>query len=199
MADFPRWMLLRDSESSEETDPEPLTIRAGDTATWHRAFHKYSAAEGWTLQYVLNSPSSRIVMVAGDVVSDGEGFRITVPSAETKQWPTGEYQWIAVVTSADERFTVALGRVKVEIDILDATSPQDTRTANERALANIDLMLAGRGGDGVLKYKIHERELERYSLTQLLELRAHFKRLVRQERFDSGEKPLPTTIVITGW
>jgi hypothetical protein len=92
---------------------------------------------------------------------------------------------------------VAIGRVTVQVDILDATAPQDTRTDSEIALDKINAMLSGRAGDGVAEYRIHERELKRYSVQELLLLRSHFSSLVRQERADRGEIQLNTTVAVS--
>jgi hypothetical protein len=183
-------------------EPEPITLIAGDTLTWQRNFTDYSPALGWTLAYVLNSPTVRIVVNPGDITFLGNVFLVTIPSAETKTWAPGAYQWLAVVQLAAagsvpaQRFTVALGRVIVEIDLLDATAPQDTRSPNEKALDNINLMLAGTGGNGVQEYTIAGRMLRRYSLTELTQLRSLYSSLVRQERANRGEYQLPTTVAV---
>jgi hypothetical protein len=183
-------------------EPEPITLIAGDTLTWQRNFTDYSPALGWTLAYVLNSPTVRILVSPADITSLGNVFVVTIPSAETKTWAAGAYQWLAVVQLAAagsvpaQRFTVALGRVIVEIDLLDATAPQDTRSPNEKALDNINLMLAGTGGNGVQEYTIAGRMLRRYSLTELTQLRSLYSSLVRQERANRGEYQLPTTVAV---
>jgi len=183
-------------------EPEPWSLIAGDTLSWQRSFAAYPASAGWVLAYVLNSPTVRIVVTPADITSEGDTYTILIPSAETKLWAAGSYQWVAVVSLAAagsvpaQRFTVALGRVIVAIDLLDATAPQDTRSPNEKALDNINLMLAGVGGNGVEEYTIAGRMLRRYSLTELTQLRSLFTSLVRQERANRGEYQLPTTVAV---
>lgn len=63
---------------------------------------------------------------------------------------------------------------------------QDTRSTARRSYDAICEMLAGRATDGVKRYQIGGRELERYSLT---ELRALKKDLVQQIRRESGWVP----------
>lgn len=182
--------------------PEPTDIIAGDTLTWQRAFQYYPASAGWTLAYVLNSPTARIVVDPADITALGDAFAITIPSSETKTWPPGAYQWLAVAQLAAagsipaQRITVALGRVNVTFDILDATTPQDTRTPNEVALSNIDAMLAGTADGGVQEYTIHGRMLRRYGLPELRALRSYYASLVRQERADRGEYQRPRTVAV---
>ena len=182
--------------------PEPTSLIAGDSLAWQRFFPDYPASAGWTLTYVLNNATTRIVVQSADITATGDTFVVAIPSSETRTWTPGCYQWLCVAQLAAagsvpaQRFTVALGRVTVTIDILDATAPQDTRTQNEINLANIELMMAGRGGDGVQEYTINGRMLRRYSLTELMQLRSLYKALVRQERADRGEEQLPTTVAV---
>jgi hypothetical protein len=183
-------------------EPEPHNLIAGDTLAWSRSFEAYPATAGWVLAYVLNSPTGRIVVNSADITATGDQFNIAVPSAETKLWAPGAYQWTAVVALAAsgpvpaQRFTVALGRVVIAIDLLDATAPQDTRSNAEKALDNIHLMLAGRGGDGVQEYTINGRMLRRYSITELLQLRSVYTSIVKIERINRGEYMLPTTVAV---
>jgi len=182
--------------------PEPSNIIAGDTLSWQRGFSEFPTSLGWVLAYVLNSPTNRIVVTPADITGEGDVFTILIPSAETALWATGAYQWLAVVqlAAADpmpaQRRTLALGRLVVSADILDATAPQDTRSPNEKALDNIMLMLAGTGGNGVQEYTIQGRMLRRYSLTELTQLRSLYSSLVRQERANRGEYQLPTTVAV---
>jgi hypothetical protein len=187
---------------SMDVSPEPTEIIAGDTLTWQRAFGDYPASLGWTLSYVLNSPTSRIVVSSDDITANGNGFAIAIPSSETKDWAPGNYQWLAIVQlpAADPapamRRTVALGRVIIAFDLLDATAPQDTRTKNEIALDNIDAMLANTASSGVEEYTINGRMLRRYTLAELRELRSDFASRVRQERADRGEYQRSRTVAV---
>lgn len=186
----------------ESHPPEPTNMIAGDTLCWKRFFERFPATAGWTLTYVLNSSTARLVVSSGDITTDGDTFLVNIPSAETKTWTPGEYQWLGVAQLAAagetpaQRFTVSLGRVVIAIDLLDATAPQDTRSPNEINLWNVEQMLAGRGGDGVQEYNIAGRMLRRYSMTELMQLRTLYKQLVRQERADRGEYELPTTVAV---
>jgi hypothetical protein len=179
--------------------PEPLTAIAGDTQTWTRAFDLYPSTL-WSLNYVLNSPTARFVVNLADIIPTGNGWTITIPGSETQGWTPGVYQWLAVVQSLTgtppQRFTVALGSITVSADILDASTPQDTRSPNEIALANINLMLAGRANDGVQEYMIQGRSLRRYTLAELMQLRSFFLAQVKQERADRGQVDPPRTVAI---
>ena len=189
----------------ETVPPEPADLIAGDSLAWQREFADYPASAGWTLTYVLNSATARFVVNPADVTTLGDTFNLAIPGSETKLWTPGEYQWLAVAQLAAvpgppavpaQRFTVALGRVVVSVDILDSTAPQDTRSPNEITLANIELQLSGRANDGVQEYTIQGRMLRRYSLSELMQLRTLYLSLVRQERAERGEYQLPTTVSV---
>lgn len=178
--------------------PEPLALIAGDSLAWSRSFEQYPASAGWTLSYVLNSPTQKYVVASGDVTTDGDGFSVAIPSSETKSWAPGDYLWLAVlqatINGVAMRNTCAMGRVYVQPDILDAAGPVDTRAPEEVALANIKLMLAGRATDGVQEYKIADRELRRYSLAELMSLKSYYETEVGRVRINRGEYVEPETV-----
>jgi hypothetical protein len=178
----------------DEPHPEPLAFIAGDSLTWNRGFEQYPASAGWTLTYVLNNPTQKYVVNSADVVPDGDGFTVTIPAAETKLWTPGNYLWLAVMQNGSQRDTCAAGRVLIQPDILDATTPVDTRAQEEIALENIKAVLAGRASDGTLEYKIGDRELRRYSMAELITLKSHFVAEVRSLRVKRGEYVEPDTV-----
>lgn len=188
---LPGWVVF----SLDAPHPEPLAFIAGDSLKWSRDFEGYPATD-WTLTYVLNSQTQRYIVASADVTSSGNGFDIAIPSAETKPWVPGDYLWLAVLQNAatGERVTGAAGRVTVQADILDATAPVDTRSWEEIALANIQAVLSGRAADGVLEYKIGDREIRRYSMDELLKLEATLQVKVRKLRIRRGEYVQPETV-----
>ena len=62
----------------------------------------------------------------------------------------------------------------------------DLRTNARKALDNINAMLGKQAGEGVKRYKINNRELERYSIAELLQLRSHFLAQVKAEERAAG-------------
>jgi hypothetical protein len=73
----------------------------------------------------------------------------------------------------------------------------DMRSNAAKALEMIDAMLAGQAKEGVLRYKINNRELERYSVDELLKLRSHFLAEVQREnRKNKGMSGLGPRIAV---
>jgi hypothetical protein len=188
---LPGWINF----SLDAPHPEPLAFIAGDSLTWNRGFEKYPASAGWTLTYVLNNDRQQYVVNSADVIADGDGFTIAIPATETKGWVAGSYLWLAVMQNGALRFTCAAGRVIVQPDVLDVTTgPVDTRAPEEIALENIKAVLAGRAADGVLEYKIGDRELRRFSLAELLKLKSYYVAEVKALRIKRGEYVDPDTV-----
>lgn len=189
---LPGWVIF----SLDEPHPEPLASIAGDSMRWQRSFHEYPASAGWTLTYALNNAAQRYIVASEDVVADSDGFTVSIPSSETKTWAPGEYLWLAVLQNASTgaRITGAAGRITIQPDVLDATAPIDTRTQEEIALENVKATIAGRASDGVLEYKIGDRELRRYSMAELMSLKSYLASEVKQQRIDRGETVLPETV-----
>jgi hypothetical protein len=62
-----------------------------------------------------------------------------------------------------------------------ALAAGDIRSKARQALDAIDAMLAGQANEGVRRYRINNRELERYTVDELLKLRSHFAAEVQKE------------------
>ncbi len=191
---LPGWIVF----NLDAPHPEPLAFIAGDSLKWSRDFEAYPASAGWTLTYVLNNQNQKYVVSAADITTSGDGFDVLIPSSETKAWAPGNYLWLAVLQNSQtgERVTGAAGRVQVQPDVLDASGPIDTRAPEEVALDNIKAVLAGRASDGVLEYKINDRELRRYSMSELMNLRAYFYAEVKRIRAERGEYIPPDTVAV---
>ncbi|AHF94024.1 hypothetical protein OPIT5_03860 [Opitutaceae bacterium TAV5] len=80
--------------------------------------------------------------------------------------------------TADVHVTAAL-----PVTASGSVSPPGTPAVSYREIVRkIDAMMAGRADDGVKSYQINNRRLDRYSITELLELRKYYAGLAaRQE------------------
>ncbi|MCE2693978.1 MAG: hypothetical protein LW645_06880 [Verrucomicrobiaceae bacterium] len=78
-----------------------------------------------------------------------------------------------------------------------ALAAGDIRSQARKSLEAIDAMLAGQAVEGVRRYKINNRELERYSVAELLQIRSHFAAEVqREERKNKGIAGLGPRIAV---
>jgi hypothetical protein len=68
-----------------------------------------------------------------------------------------------------------------EFTLAAALKAGDMRTDARKALDMIEAMLSGQAKEGVRRYRINNRELERYSVAELLQLRSHYVAEVQKE------------------
>lgn len=68
-----------------------------------------------------------------------------------------------------------------EFGLRAALKAGDMRTNARKALDMIEAMLSGQAKEGVRRYRINNRELERYSVAELLQLRSHYVAEVQKE------------------
>jgi hypothetical protein len=65
------------------------------------------------------------------------------------------------------------------------------------ALDNINAMLSGQAKEGVRRYRINNRELERYTVAELLQLKSHFAAdVLKEERRAKGLNSLGPRIAV---
>lgn len=109
------------------------------------------------------------------MTADGSCWSVNIDTAEMEP---GEYvaQVWATLTGGVQRI------VSTEtFRLLGALKAGDMRTDARKALDMIDTMLSGQAKEGVRRYRINNRELERYSVDELLKLRSHFAAEVQKE------------------
>lgn len=104
---------------------EPTSARAGDTWQWRREdLSGDYPASAWTLKYYFRNAAAFFDVTA---TADGAEFAVTVAKATTATYTAGDYDWVAVVESATERFEIESGRLKVTANY-SAAAAYDGRT-----------------------------------------------------------------------
>lgn len=126
-----------------------------------------------------------------EMTASGSCWKVNV---DTSEMPPGNYALQVWATFADD-VTRIVGKMSLTLE--SALSEGETRSQARIALDNIKAMLAGQAKEGVKRYKINNRELERYSMSELLALRSHFAAEVqREERRKSGRNSLGPRILV---
>ena len=114
-------------------------------------------------------------------------------NVDTSTWPAGNYVLQIWASFADD-ITRVVGTSRLELS--GAVSLGDPRSIARISYDNIKIMLAGQAKEGVKKYKINNRELERYSVSELLALKSHFAaEVIREERRERGNNSLAPRIL----
>jgi hypothetical protein len=155
--------------------------------------------QGETLQLSITiENASQVVFRFGGAESKsitaskiGDVFSI---SESTASWMSGSYAWQAWATSNDGVVSVQ-GRGNISLESPLAVG--DIRTSARKMVEMIEAMMAGNASEGVRRYKINNRELERYSVDELLKLLSFWKsRQLKEDRLQAGRSSLGNRISV---
>ena len=150
---------------------------------------------GETLRAEYQTPATAVTIrfagpkahTASLVNAGGNTWKATV---QTEGWPAGLY-WFDVSAQDAEGNKWNITRERLELDASLPNLPEDSRTTAERMVEMIEAMMAGNASAGVRRYKINNRELERYGVDELLRLLAFWRnRLATERRKARGESPM---------
>jgi len=147
-------------------------LRAGDTWKFTRTDLSSYPATQWTLTYYLLKKGNQIKITA---TADGDNYAINVAKSVTRDYPPGQYTWIAKVSRGDEEYTVDSGAVEILPDFADAVSGYDTRSQVKRILDAIEATLEGRATIDQQSYSIAGRTLAKIPIPDLIALRDKYK------------------------
>lgn len=142
-----------------------LTI--GETLTIRQ-----TVADATAVEARLGGPTTSTQALA---LESGDTWSANIATAS---FQPGEYVVQVWATLSDGR----IGIVSTEpLTVRAPLATGDMRTDAKRALDAINAMLAGQANEGVRRYRINNRELERYTVDELLKLRSHFAAEVQKE------------------
>lgn len=165
--------------SADIPTTEPTSLRAGDTWQWRREDLADYPASAWTLTYYFRNASAYFDVTA---TADGDAFAVSVAKATTAGKASGWYDWIAVATSATERFEVDRGRVEILPDY-SAAAVLDGRTWARKMLDYVEAELLSRGSSGqldLINAALGDRSLSR-DKAGLISLRSQLKAEVSRD------------------
>jgi hypothetical protein len=155
--------------------------------------------KGETLKIQVDDAAATAVVIklggpeTKSITAQAHGSEWTA-STSTSAWAPGFYEWQAWASYEDGRTSVIWrGNFKLE----DALGIGDRRSTAQRNIEAIQTMLEGNAGEGVRRYRINNRELERYSVAELLQLLSYWKaELKREERAEAGRSTLGPRIAV---
>lgn len=159
---------------------EPTSARAGDTWQWRREdLSSDYPASAWTLKYYFRNASSYFDVTAS---ADGDDFEVTVAKATTAGYTVGDYDWVAVVESATERFEIDAGRLEVTRNYATG-AVYDGRTFARTVLEAVEAAILSKATGSQLdlvQAALSERSLQ-YRPADLFVLRSKLQAEVRRE------------------
>lgn len=160
----------------------PLTLRAGDTATWRRSLADYPASSGWVLSYVLVKAGTQITLTAA---ASGADHLVSVAPATTSGWAPGSYAWQERVALAGAIHTLSTGTLEIIASFAAATTGLDARSHAQKTLAALEAWIEGHDL-AVAEYEIAGRRMQYIPIAELLKLRDAYRREVRGQGGQSG-------------
>lgn len=158
---------------------EPLALRCGDTWQWRREDLSDYPASAWTLKYYFRNATHYFDVTA---TADVDNFAVSVAKATTAGYTAGDYDWLAVVESATQRFEVDKGRLDVLPNLATAAA-YDARTFARTMLDAVESALSAKATASQLdlvKAALADRSME-YDTAALLKLRSMLLSEVRRE------------------
>lgn len=137
----------------------------------------------WSLRLVLVQADAQEVI---DATADGTDHVLALTAAESAAYAVGTWDYQAFVTDGTDRHMVGSGRVEVLPDYETASSGIDTRTAIEKNIEAIEAVLAGSASKDQRRAKYGDREIERYSPTELIQILNHLRQELRRQHRRPG-------------
>lgn len=163
-----------------------VTLSAGETLQL-----SVSADPLGTVAFLVAGPAKHTLAATHD---GGGNFSAT---ADTATWLPGVYAMEARQTVAGVVSVVQRDFIAIQLSLADVAPGTDLRTTAQKAVENIEAMLSGSATLEARRYRINNRELERYSVSELLELLSFWKRrLMAEQRKAAGLSKLGPRIEV---
>ena len=162
---------------------EPSSIYAGDTISWKIALPDYPANAGWTLKYKAVSASGYFALVSA---ADGADHAVSASKTDTAAYVAGTYTLTKYVESSTELVTLAELPLVVKPGISAMTAAYDNRSHVKKVLDAIEAVLEGTATSDQLRVKLGDKEIQRFTIEELLKLRSTYYNYYQQELAAAG-------------
>jgi hypothetical protein len=169
---------------STSLEREPTTFSAGDTVAWTRSLADYPASAGWALNYRFIRADSRFDVVSS---ASGDDHVMAISAAVSAAFTTGTYTWVAAAVRGSERYTVADGTCRVEVNLPAAGAGYDDRSPARKALDALNAGLERFGNNAhVHAYSVEGRSLTYRTFSEFIAARDRLAQEVARE--DAGQR-----------
>ncbi len=157
---------------------EPKFVTAGSTSKWRRSLPNHLPADSWVLTYGLSNGEQQVIITATNN-SDGTHLAVLTVAA-SDDMAAGDWEWQAFVTKSSERYDVGRGQITVRPNLADDEGA-DARSNVKKTLDALEAMIVGKASVDQIAMSIRGRSLSRLSWAELLDARATFVNLYREE------------------
>jgi len=159
-----------------------VTLTKGETLTITE-----TVADATAVQVRYGGPKAG----TADMTASGTTWTVNI---DTDAFEPGQYMAQLWATYAGNVKRIAK---ELTFVIRGSMKAGDVRSQARIALDNINAMLSGQAKEGVRRYRINNRELERYTVDELLKLRSQFAAdVVKEERRAKGLNSLGPRIAV---
>lgn len=156
-------------------------IVAGETLNYRAIAADYPASAGWIVTLYVN-PIGGGAASSVSSTADGDDHLLQVAAATTAGWTPGACTWQTWAAKGAERYMLEEGTLTVRVSLIGAPAGTDTRTPAQIGLDNVRAMIRGTAALGVKRYSIGGRDLERYSMAELIQLESKLAADVKREQ-----------------
>lgn len=163
---------------AEIATTEPVSIHAGETIKFKKSLPNYPAGDGWAVVYKFRGASAGYDATA---TADGDAHVVTVPASTTANWAGGMWVYQAWASKSGESYLVTSDQINVVAALPNSSTVVDPRSNAKRILDAIDAMMLGKATLDQQEYQIGTRMLKRIPITELIELRKTYAKLVAGE------------------
>lgn len=153
----------------------------GDTFSLTDSLADYPASAGWVLHHRFMPDVAGSAIELTSTASDDD-HATTATAAATVAWVAGDYTWASWVVLGAVSHSIDSGKVVFVANPRTANSGLDLRTDAQVALDNVRATIRGTATQGVLSYTIGGRQLQRYSMAELLTLESKLTADVQREQ-----------------
>lgn len=153
----------------------------GDTWSQTDSLPDYPASAGWVLKtrLVYDGAGTAITLTS---TASGDDHVTTASAATTAAWTAGNCTWSQYVELGAQSITLASGKIVLQPNPRTVTTALDLRSAAQIGLDNIRAVLRGQATEGIMSYAIAGRQLQRYSIAELIQLESKLAIDVQREQ-----------------
>ena len=166
----------------------PSEIRAGDTVKWRDSsstdvFGNEITSASWTLKYYLRTNEASEGHTATGVAYL-DGWEFTIAATDSAVFGSGTWYFQAIAEKGAEKITLGSGQLTVSpaLDYTGTPGAFDGRSQVKKDLHAVqNAIRALLNGGAVQEYRIGNRNLKRYDLTELRQLEGTLKAEANRE------------------
>lgn len=157
----------------------PSTHVAGTTLSLTQDLPEHPSPT-WVLSYALVRAGTRLQIVA---TAGANGTHdLTLTAAACAAWGAGVYHYQATATSGSVAAIVDSGTIEIKPNFAAASTGYDARSPAEKILDAVNALLQGVADDNAKRTRFRDRELETFSMDELLKLRSRMLEEVKREQ-----------------